>query len=125
MRFESSINLHNFVDVIHTCYADLNPVSQKTVRTTISIPRSLYEKACERAKELHFAGFSDYLQHLLREDVVFRIEPEPEQKPNKPQSISDNPVLDPNAPVPHPGAPVKKRRRLYKGERGLDPIEEN
>ena len=43
----------------------------------------------------------------------------------KPKPISDNPVLDPNAPIPAADAVKPKRRRLWKGERGVEPIEEN
>jgi predicted DNA-binding protein len=43
----------------------------------------------------------------------------------KPTLVSKHPALDPNAPPPPAGAPPSKRRRLRKGERGIEPLEEN
>lgn len=41
-----------------------------TSRTTISLPGRLHEMAKQRADNLHFATLSDYVQHLIREDVI-------------------------------------------------------
>lgn len=44
----------------------------KPVRTTISLPEELYKRALEKQGSLHFSTFSDYIQHLLREEFVLR-----------------------------------------------------
>lgn len=57
-------------------------------RTTISLPGKLSELAANRAKELHFATLSDYLQHLVREDVL-------REPRNDAQPLSDAPTQEP------------------------------
>jgi hypothetical protein len=39
-------------------------------KKTISLPKSLLHKAEQRAHELHYATFSDYLQELIRRDTM-------------------------------------------------------
>lgn len=72
------------------------PVSD-LARTSISLPKSLYEKALQRARELSFASFSDYVQHLLRTELVFRAElknypqyPQRDQKEGQPEAASSS-----------------------------------
>lgn len=110
----------SIVGTLHASMSNDKPASE-LARTSISLPKSLYEKALQRAKELHFANFSDYVQHLLRDELVFR----EKENPVTPKLVSKHPLLDPNAPPPPVDAPPSKRRRLRKGERGLEPLEEN
>lgn len=39
-------------------------------RTTISLPAALFEKAKRRREELHFSTLSDYIQDLIRNDIL-------------------------------------------------------
>lgn len=45
-------------------------MSKPIRRTTISLPETLYELACKRMAKLHFATFSDYVQHLVRQQEI-------------------------------------------------------
>jgi metal-responsive CopG/Arc/MetJ family transcriptional regulator len=41
-------------------------------KKTISLPKKLLQKAEGRAEELDFSTFSDYIQDLIRRDIVVR-----------------------------------------------------
>jgi hypothetical protein len=41
-----------------------------TVRTTISVPESLYQKAISEMQDKDFDSFSGYVAQLIREDVA-------------------------------------------------------
>jgi Arc/MetJ-type ribon-helix-helix transcriptional regulator len=42
------------------------------VKKSISLPDSLYKLAQETAASEHFPTFSDYLQHVIKEDLARR-----------------------------------------------------
>jgi hypothetical protein len=44
----------------------------KSVRVNITLPELLYDKACEKARAEGFSGFSDYVQHVIRLDTIYR-----------------------------------------------------
>jgi transcriptional regulator with XRE-family HTH domain len=73
--------------------------------------------------EKAFRTIAAHIDQQEVRDLLLAIEELLEPR-RKSKLISDNPVLDPNAPPPL-GAPPKRRRRLWKGERGVEPIEEN
>lgn len=63
-------------------------MSSDIFRTTVSLPGPLHQKATERMTELHFSGFSDYVQHLVREDVLKHQYPDP---PRADLSLNERP----------------------------------
>jgi hypothetical protein len=80
------------------------------MRTTITLPDSLYLKALQRMAERDFIAFSDYLQHLVREDTRNII-----------LAPETNPLVLNDAPEPpRPARPKRKRK-----QRGIDKDEEN
>ena len=44
----------------------------KVKRTTVSLPRGLYERAQAAMRDQDFTSFSDYVQYLIREDARVR-----------------------------------------------------
>lgn len=40
------------------------------MRTTITLPKSLFEHATRRMEELAFGSIKEYVQHLIRQDTV-------------------------------------------------------
>jgi hypothetical protein len=106
------------------------PVSE-LARTSISLPKSLYEKAMERARELHFANFSDYVQHLLRKEIVFRVEPPPPASARDRYPIKDAGesilVEDESAKIgkQKPAVPAQSPKPLPQEKRGIDKKQEN
>lgn len=40
------------------------------VKMSISMPRKWYETGCDRQQILGYSTFSDYIQHLVRQDVM-------------------------------------------------------
>jgi hypothetical protein len=82
------------------------------MRTTITLPDSLYQKALQRMAERDFIAFSDYLQHLVREDTRNIVLPAETQSPGDTSSAKA------------PRAPRKRTKRKPK-LRGIDKDEEN
>ena len=42
---------------------------EKAVRTSVSLPKKLYQAAEARARSLGFDGYSDYVRQLIRRDL--------------------------------------------------------
>lgn len=79
------------------------------VRTTVSIPRKLYDAAQAKQKELGFSTFSDYIQHLMREELILR-------------DMRAHTAADDSAPIKYP---VPGRSKLPPGKRGIEKGKEN
>ena len=43
---------------------------ERCVRTSISMPPALFDRAVDRTRSRGYSTFSDYIQHLLREEDI-------------------------------------------------------
>ncbi len=64
-------------------------------RTTVSMPASLHAKATKRMQERDFGNFSDYVQHLIREDTKSIVGDWPEPKQTGGISLNEEEAAKP------------------------------
>ena len=82
---------------------DLNRIakaySQMAIKKSISMPRILFEMAAGRQQSLQFATFSDYIQALVRDDVITGSQAVPPRREDESIPIAPRPSLQARARI--------------------------